>query len=56
MDENKISSNGYHIQVGFQGKLLMLNLFANARYTIAKDVVPGEDGFASIWTGLAFGF
>jgi len=56
MTDNKISSNGYHLQFGFQGKVLMLNLFANARYTIAKDVVPGENGFASIWTGLAFSF
>ena len=55
MDENKISSTGFHMQLGVQGKLLFLNLFANARYTMVKDVVPGKDGFASLWVGFAYG-
>ena len=56
MAENSVNTNGYHVQLGAQGKLLMFNFFANARYTIAEDVIPGENGFISIWTGLAFGF
>ncbi len=55
MDESKISSTGYHMQLGVQGKLLVFNLFANARYTMVKDVVPGKNGFASLWVGLAYG-
>jgi hypothetical protein len=34
---------------------LFLNAFVNARYTIAKDVIPGKSGFPSIWAGLALG-
>ena len=55
MDENKISSTGFHMQLGVQSKLLFLSLFANARYTVVKDVVPGKDGFTSIWVGFAYG-
>ena len=50
---DKIS--GFHLQVGVQGKLLMLNVFVNGRYTIAKNVIPDKSGFSSLWMGLAFG-
>ena len=50
---DKIS--GFHLQVGVQGKLLMLNVFVNGRYTIAKNVIPDKSGFPSLWMGLAFG-
>ena len=50
---DKIS--GFHLQTGVRGKLLMFNVFVNARYTIAKDVIPGKGGFSSLWIGLALG-
>ena len=50
---DKIS--GFHLQAGLRGKLLMLNAFVNARYTIAKDVVPDKSGYPSLWVGLALG-
>ena len=50
---DKIS--GFHLQTGVRGKLLMFNAFVNARYTIAKDVIPGKGGFPSLWFGLALG-
>ena len=56
MDKNKINTSGFHIQCGAQFKLLVLNMFVNARYTIADDVIAGKSGFPSVWTGLAFGF
>ena len=55
MNENKIKSSGVHFMVGGQAKLLAFNLFTNLRYTIAKDVVPGKNGFPSMWVGLGFG-
>ena len=55
MNENKIKSSGVHIMVGGQAKLLAFNVFTNLRYTIAKDVVPGKNGFPSMWVGLGFG-
>tara|TARA_Y100001970_G_C14246629_1_gene868747 strand:- start:893 stop:1570 length:678 start_codon:yes stop_codon:yes gene_type:complete len=56
MTDNAIKTSGFHLQVGAQAKLLMLNVFANARYTIANDVVEGKSGFPSLWTGVAIGF
>ena len=55
MLENAKKISGFHLQAGMQGKLLMLNAFINARYTIAKDVIPGKSGFPSLWAGLALG-
>ena len=37
LNKNTIQSTGMHIQTGVQGKLLMLNVFANARYTFIID-------------------
>jgi hypothetical protein len=54
--ENRIETSGFHIQTGLQLKLLFLNAFVNARYTFAKDVIPNENGFPSVWTGLSIGF
>lgn len=56
LKENKIDSNGYHVQLGAQIKLLTFNLFCNYRVTFAEDVIPDEDSFSSLWLGLAFGF
>lgn len=56
LKDNRIEGSGYHLQAGAQLKLLSFNLFANYRITRAENVVPGEDGFSSLWLGLAFGF
>ena len=55
MLENADKISGFHLQTGVRGKLLMFNAFVNARYTIAKDVIPGKGGFPSLWIGLALG-
>ena len=55
INDNQLSSTGLHLLVGGQIKLLAFNAFANVRYTIAKDVVPGKKGFPSIWIGMALG-
>jgi len=55
MLKNADKISGFHLQAGLRGKLLMLNAFVNARYTIAKDVIPDKSGFPSLWVGLAFG-
>ena len=55
MNKHSRTATGFHVQVGAQAKLLFVNLFINARYTVAKDVVYGTSGFSTIWTGLAIG-
>ena len=55
MSDYNRTTTGFHIQLGAQAKLLFINLFVNARYTLAKDVVYGTSGFSTIWTGLAIG-
>ena len=55
MNDNKISSNGMHLIIGFQAKLLTFNMLANVRYTMAKDVIPGKNGFPSAYVGLGIG-
>ena len=54
--DNIDKTTGLHLQAGAQVKILAANAFVNARYTLAKDVVPDSSGFLSIWAGLAFGF
>ena len=53
--DNLETPSGFHLQAGLRGKLLMLNAFINARYTIAKDVIPDKSGYPSLWVGLALG-
>jgi len=55
MLENVDDISGFHLQAGVRGKLLIFNVFANARYTIAKDVIPDKSGYSSLWVGLALG-
>ena len=55
MLDNVEDVSGFHLQAGVQGKLLMFNAFVNARYTIAKDVIPDKSGYPSLWVGLALG-
>ena len=53
--DNRDEYSGFHLQAGAHGRLLAFNLFINARYTIVDDVIKGQSGFPSIWTGLAIG-
>ena len=53
--DNYFESTGFHAQAGLQFKLLMVDTFVIYRYTIAKDVVPGSDGFGSLNIRLGFG-
>ena len=55
-EDNYLESTGFHAQAGLQFKLLMIDTFVIYRYTIAKDVVPGSDGFGSVNVRLGFGF
>ena len=53
---NSTKSNGAHIQVGIQGKLLTLNVFANAKYTfILNDDKSSIESFPGLNIGIAFG-
>ena len=54
MLDNVEDVDGFHLQAGVRGKLLMFNAFVNARYTIA-DVIPDKSGYPSLWVGLAIG-
>ena len=56
LDENRIDSDGYHAQAGVQFKILMLDTFLFARYTMADDVIPGSGGFTSYHARIGFGF
>ena len=47
---------GYHVQVGIQGRVFMTSLFINLRYTLIEDVYGDSPGFTSVWCGLAFSF
>ena len=55
--KNPPKSNGLHIQAGIQGKILIFNLFANARYTfIINDDGNSIENFPGITVGMAYGF
>ena len=56
MKDNIDKRSGIHLTGGAQVKLLMVNAFVNARYTLAKDVIPDKMGFLSIWAGAGIGF
>lgn len=56
LKDNKIDASGLHFQVGLQIKLLALDAFLNYRYTMAKDVYPGEDAFGTLNLNIGFGF
>jgi hypothetical protein len=55
-EENYLESTGIHVQAGLQFKILMLDSFLNYRYTIAKDVVPGSNGFGTLNLRVGLGF
>ena len=56
LNENKVSSKGFHIQTGVQFKLLMLDSFLFYRQVIVDDVIPGAKGFGSLNLRLGMGF
>ncbi len=47
--------SGFHLQAGAQLRLLTFDLFTYYRYTMAKDVIPGNNGFGSFNFRLGFG-
>ena len=56
LENNMIKSNGLHIQAGLQSKILMANMFINAKYTlILNDDNNSIDSFPGLDIGLAFG-
>ncbi len=56
MTDNTTTKTGVHFQTGIKFKILVLNAFLNYRYTIAKDVYPGQNGFSSLNLRLGMGF
>lgn len=54
--EDKVETvSGFHLQAGAQLRLLTFDLFTYYRYTMAKDVIPGNNGFGSFNFRLGFG-
>ena len=56
LDENKISSSGFHIRAGLQLKLLMLDSFLYYRHIFADNIIPGAENFGSLNLRLGLGF
>ena len=56
LNENKVSSKGFHIQTGVQFKLLMLDSFLFYRHVIVDDLIPDAKGFSSLNLRLGMGF
>jgi len=55
-NEYSIDSNGIHLQAGLQGSILMLNLFANAKYTfIFNQEESSIKSFPGLSIGIAYG-
>ena len=46
-------TNGTHIVMGIQGKLLLVNAFINVRYTLAD--IRNSTGFSDVSIGFAYG-
>ena len=57
MESFLTESSGIHLQAGIQGKIMTMNLFLNARYTIIinNESEINQKGFPSINLGLALG-
>ncbi|MBC8403262.1 MAG: hypothetical protein H8E14_17390 [Candidatus Marinimicrobia bacterium] len=56
VEDNLESQTGIHLQAGVQLKLLILDMFVNYRYTIAKDVFEDQSGFGALNFRLGIGF
>jgi len=55
LKDNKLEATGFHVQAGLQMHLLTFDVFAYYRYTMAKDVIPGNNGFGSFNVRFGFG-
>ena len=55
LKDNQVKSNGFHIQSGFQFKVLVLDTFIFYRHTFAKDIVPGQYHFGSLNLRIGYG-
>ena len=55
LKKNKLEATGVHVQAGLQMHLLTFDVFAYYRYTMAKDVIPGNNGFGSFNVRFGFG-
>ena len=56
LDNNKIESNGLHLQTGLRFKVLVLDTHLNARYNLAKNVYDGKNGFIQLIFKMGFAF
>ena len=54
-DDNLVSSTGFHVQTGFQFKLLMIDTFLIYRQKFAEMVVPNAKSFGTLNMRLGFG-
>ena len=54
-DDNLIESSGFHVQAGFQFKVLTFDTFLLYRHTFIEDVVPGSSGFGALNFRLGLG-
>ena len=55
LKDNLNKATGLHFQAGLQFRLLTFDFFTYYRYTIAKDIVPGNNGFGSVNLRLGLG-
>ena len=56
LKDNKVSDTGFHIQMGLQFKILMLDSFLYYRQVFADNVIPSAKGFGSLNLRLGMGF
>jgi len=55
LKENALDVSGLHLQAGLKIHVLTFDVFAYYRYTMAKDVIPGNNGFGSFNVRFGFG-
>jgi hypothetical protein len=55
LEENRVKTSGYHAQAGIFFKVLTFNGSVFYRYVMAKDAIPGNDGFGSLNFRLGLG-
>ena len=54
--ENKIDKTGFHVQAGFQFKLLMIDTFVYYRHSFGEfEDIIGEESFGSLNLRLGLG-
>lgn len=55
LKDNNNETTGLHVQAGIHFRLLTFDAMAYYRYTIAEEVVPGNNGFSSVNLRLGLG-